>query len=335
MMRTSINDRVCYCASNLAYLVDGNGDFLPNKYPHKYVNNPYLKFVKEAGLQHVKAFANSSGIFWDKINAVIVMEFPGFTILAFRGTLPPVPCTVAGIQDWIQDFCLAPKEVNGYPGLVHAGIYDGYASLKDELFNYLSSLDPKSIWVTGHSKGGPMATYGVWDCLQKGFQPHYITTFASPRPGSEGFASEYMQALRQAHLIQTRYENDLDIVPFLPPDEKTAGELAFILGVIGGLAGIDGHPDIELLLEFLAGVFAADAYGDYTHVGTLSYITADHKIVPADSAPAKARIHQFTKLFEDKWFWDAFGSIGDAHLISIGHGYQEGVFPGIAAPAKS
>ena len=74
------------------------------------------------------------------------------------------------------------------------------------------------IYVTGHSKGGALASLGAWLLLQTpngSLKPTQALTFASPHAGNVDFAKAY-----NAKLSQVRYENYLDLVPFVPPENE-------------------------------------------------------------------------------------------------------------------
>lgn len=325
MITTSLVDKLAYCASNIAYDFNSEGVFLPNKEPGKYQNDPYLKFLHQNGASRIVPFSNSDGWSWDLINAAIIIEFPKISILAFRGTIPPIPPSCIAFQDWMSDLLVGTKRVNGFEGRVHTGIYDAYHSLKDEIFSHLESGKP--LIITGHSKGGPMSTYAAYDAINHyGLEVHKVITFASPRPGDREFANEYNAILASKGLFQTRYENDLDVVPLLPPEQDNDREYAELLSVMAfGLYRLGYHKMAEAV-EIFAGLLEGIYEMDYYPVGKLQYITKDHQIVPESPSLWSVRAAQFGILFEDHPL-TALSYIFGAHSIAIGGGYQKGVFP--------
>ncbi len=327
MILTSQLDHLCYCASNLAYLVDGKGHFLPNVYPNHYRNNPYLKYV--SGYSKVQAFSNEKGWIVDKINAAILIEYPTFNVLAFRGTLSSRNC--ASLQDWINDLNVAPTIVRGYDGAVHTGIYKAYLTLKTDIFEALEKQKDKSkpIIVTGHSKGGPMTSYAAFDLIQAGHKLIHVATIASPRPGDSAFAKSYTDLLTSKGLKQIRYENDLDIIPLLPPEPGRLDEYGFFLILLGILFDISDHPVIGTIIDLFGAILEDASSWDYAPVGKLQYITKDHNVVGESAHLWDQRLTQFENNFKNHLLdpMKAVENIFAAHGISIGHGYQKGIFP--------
>jgi putative lipase involved disintegration of autophagic bodies len=78
---------------------------------------------------------------------------------------------------------------------VHAGFYDAPVAIIGDIAKAVHALNPSGalpVYVTGHSKGGAMASIAAY-ILQQGFgiklQP--LVTFASPRAGDSGFQAGY------------------------------------------------------------------------------------------------------------------------------------------------
>lgn len=327
MIDTTTVDKIAYCASNLAYDFNSDGVFLPNKYPKRYQNDPYLKYLHQCGAQRIIPFSNSEGWFWDPINAAIIIEFQRYTLLAFRGTIPPSVSCLA-LQDWLNDLLVDTKPVRGFEGRVHAGIYDAYDTLKSDIFNELNNRKGLPLVITGHSKGGPMTTYAAYDALNLDHSVYKVITFASPRPGNSEFANAYNSIMRHNGLTQTRFENDLDIVPLLPPEKDRDQEYAALLSAMAYGLKLMKHPDMAAALETIAGMLEAIYHLDYYPVGELRYITKDHNIVPNSPSLWSTRSAQFLNLFEEHPL-TALSYIMHAHSIGIGGGYQKGVFPSL------
>lgn len=134
----------------------------------------------------------------------------GEVVLAFRGTL------VGGgtsILDWLNDFHADLISADGCPGRVHAGFASSLGNLWPGVMEALKDADcvpgiRKSLWITGHSKGGAVAHLA--GCWLASMSPQ-VMTFAAPRAGDLEFASLYPA------LKVTRYEGTNDVVPWLPP----------------------------------------------------------------------------------------------------------------------
>ncbi|MDR2003913.1 MAG: lipase family protein [Prevotella sp.] len=131
-------------------------------------------------------------------------------ILAFRGT--------DGTLDWLNDFnyIQIPFSYSGKvigTGKVHTGFYDAIMSISDEIINKLKELKKltsnSKIYVTGHSKGGAMATLLAKILQYEDFTNIFVVTFGSPRVGDENFKKEYT-------ISHERYESFLDLIPHMP-----------------------------------------------------------------------------------------------------------------------
>jgi len=146
-------------------------------------------------------------------------------IVAFRGTEP------TNVINWLADASL--KEVAFHAkakavphGYVHGGFYRNTRAIWPQVVEELARLNPRWIYLTGHSFGGALAVlagallvdykaenhplgYGdLWDRV-KG-----IFTFGQPMVGDQAFADSYAVPL-EGKLLRFVYAHD--IVPHLPP----------------------------------------------------------------------------------------------------------------------
>ncbi len=186
-------------------------------------------------------------------------------VVAIRGTTPPTsdqnPAQV--LIDWALDAVAllqpAAGQPPGFPGKIHFGFYKSFMRLWDKLNGpvraAVNAHPSKTIYVTGHSKGGAICALVAWR-LQVDFPGHKIVVraFAPARVGDGAFASAYNARIKD----HQRYEYDDDIVPHLPLQTKLAQAL--------------GAPTVAaaLLTQVDPG------YGD---VGKLNYIRHDGAIV--------------------------------------------------------
>ena len=161
-------------------------------------------------------------------------------VIAFRGTQFGAPL------DWLQNAGVYLQRVPttyvpaaGAAGTtavprVHEGFYSAMQSLATGLKTVLLDLlqttttttpAPK-IYITGHSKGGSLALlYGLLLVQDPELpNPERITTFAPARVGNTAFADYYNSLLGGSTTIC--YENDLDLIPFLPPGQTTMDDIA-------------------------------------------------------------------------------------------------------------
>lgn len=159
-------------------------------------------------------------------------------------------------------------------GKVHTGFYRGTKSLWKPLRGIIKEMLEESkvngwkqdVILTGHSKGGAMATVAA--VLMKRDSdlpdPSYVCTFASAKVGDSEFCLEYNK-----NINQTSYEAHLDLVPFLPPSSATMEMMN------------------ETMTEMLDSMLWSDTSiqkkenykWDYQTVGTRKFITENNEII--------------------------------------------------------
>lgn len=233
-------------------------------------------------------------------------------ILAFRGTLPPA-LDWASFFDWAQNiFMVAPIAAPPLPGKVHEGFWHAIQAIWSPILTevlQLQTLYPgRSLYITGHSKGGAMA---ILAAALLAFskpadipQPAAVVTFAAPHAGDSTFAAHFPLAA----IPVTPYENYLDLVPFLPPTQVFFEAMTLL-------------PDLP---SWLTNFFNQAAGWNYTALNTIYYyIETDHKIVPNTiwlTVERVAEIVEAMVLLE-------YGAIANAHATACGSGYITGVCP--------
>ena len=161
------------------------------------------------------------------IDAALVGEAQDAIVVAFRGTLPPgSPNPGQVILDWANDVdALLVTDPGGLPGHVHQGFLGSLNALwsaVEQAVKTRSAASPaKPIYVTGHSKGGPLANLAAirLRAALPAAIPVMVATFAGARPGDDVFAAAYKTAIPHS----ARYEYADDIVPHLPPSDEFIG----------------------------------------------------------------------------------------------------------------
>jgi hypothetical protein len=288
------------CAAECTYNIDSNGNYTP----------PHIYHIGAGWLANPQPVAFTGGK--DNINACLVGLNTDGIVIAFRGTLAPVPpYTPAIIRDWVQDFYAIPEVVPAIPGKVHTGFWNALDTLWDNIastIKQLNSTHPTApIYITGHSKGGGLAPIcAARFHFQNGAlpQPSAVYTFAAPHPGDDAFAAGFPLAT----IPVTRYENYLDLVPWLAPGET------FI--------------DLASKIPILGSIFAKAKGWNYTPVGTLQYIKSDSSIIPDNPALSAVRVAEIVyELGSGVLGGDGFSIIADAHHATCGYGYMKGVCP--------
>ncbi|MCM3619606.1 lipase family protein [Sutcliffiella horikoshii] len=143
-----------------------------------------------------------------------VLESEDAIIVSFRGTQTD--------PDWIADAEISQKPFpfcHSKP-LVHSGFLSVYESIRGELFSILDQVDTsKTIFITGHSLGGALATLFSLDCaLNSKCESVIMYSFGAPRVGDEAFAKLYNETVPAS----IRFVNLADLVPFVPPTKVVA-----------------------------------------------------------------------------------------------------------------
>jgi hypothetical protein len=299
---TTIEGRLM-CAASDAYSINEGGVYT--------ALSPYTEGVgwdtTHPPVAIVGGFAN--------INACLVgVNQDDGIIVAFRGTVMPIPVTKTSMLDWWQDIVDSePRVEPNVPGKVHEGFANALETLWTPLLNQISILKGlfpgKPVYVTGHSKGGPMATIFA---ARMHFtpmipdQPNAIYTFASPHPGNKELVDNFPLAV----IPVFRYENYLDIVPLVPPTE-TAIALA------------ENKPVIGKLFKLAKG-------WDYASLGERRYIDKHHQVIYNKPELTKA---EFRKL---AWTVVAgpcgLRKVALAHMYTCGNGYMLGTCPSGVCP---
>lgn len=188
-------------------------------------------------------------------------------IVAFRGTLPPAgPApTPSKVFDWLVNdilgtFAQVPVIGFGDGAAVHSGFWLATTTIWPEVEKAIAAADNGRglpLYLTGHSKGGPMATLAAAYLHQQGGAAPHVVTFASPHPGNGAFAAAYDKVI-----AQRRWEFAKDVVPLVPPTPAVAEDLADLVAEI---------PDVG---ADLAAIFRDAATWDYQPVGTRLYINS-------------------------------------------------------------
>lgn len=250
------------------------------------------------------------------INAATVGQCPFGIVVAFRGTLPPSVNDPDSWLDWLQNFFAVPASSptgpNKVPGQVHSGFFNATTSVIHKVQSLVSGCNPgpdNPVFVTGHSKGGAMASIGAYILSQNLGVPHVqpLVTFASARPGDVGFKAGFQNVLSQA-----RYENFNDIVPLLPPS------IDFIEPMVS-------HPEI-LITDAgrrLAHLLKSAEDWSYVPVGTMLFITSTFQVISNEDVNQQT-LDVVAEFVEDL-LQRNFSSFARAHSLLPGDGYNSGV----------
>jgi triacylglycerol lipase len=130
-------------------------------------------------------------------------------IVAFRGT--------SSTTDWISDAIASQSKykcVKG-AGQSHRGISDIYYSAREPILTALGKLSAdKTLYITGHSLGGALATLcGLDVAVNTLFSEPIVYTYGSPRVGDPSFGKAFTEQVEQSYRVNNRF----DVVTHLPP----------------------------------------------------------------------------------------------------------------------
>lgn len=286
------------CASRCAYSINDAGQYIPT-----------LPYNQAAGwdTSHppVAVFGGDN-----HINACLVGKTPDGIVIAFRGTFPPA-LTIPSIMDWWQDIIDCPPVVAGnIPGLVHSGFWSAvgtlWASIVVQVQQFMQWFPGSSLYLTGHSKGGALAGIAAAHIVfndKRIPQPKAVYTFAAPHAGDTDFADGFPK-----NIPVTRYENYLDIVPYLPPEDSFIKLVARI-------------PYVGQLFEKALG-------WNYDSLGKLQYIEQDHDITGSYFGLSYIRIGEL--IWNMAQGETGFVNIANAHRGGCGCGYFTAICPDVA-----
>lgn len=242
-------------------------------------------------------------------------------IVACRGTLPPSLNDPASLYDWIQDFFAEPTTSTTapyqLPGQVHSGFLDDTRTVADQVASLVKSFNPgpnNPVYVTGHSKGGGVASLLAYILSQNMGIPNVqpLVTFASAKPGDANF-----QAGFQGVLSQTRFENYDDLVPLLPPSSSFISLVVAVVKLIPYVG------------QELANLFQRAENWNYVPVGSQEFITSTFEVMP--NYPVEKQTLDVVWEFGTDLYHEKFSSFAAAHSLAPGGGYNNALAPAKAA----
>jgi hypothetical protein len=197
------------------------------------------------------------------VDRALVGRIPEGVLVVFRGTLPPMDIvngrfvpSKEGIRtifrDWMNNLDIENRPNPDYDDArVHHGfarstknLWEGADGVKARVDALLADGGPRKLYITGHSKGGPLANLTAYRARKAWPDvPVKVVTIAAARPGDRSFAEAY----DRLGIDCVRYEVDTDLVPLVPP-------------------GVDLPGWADKLIELILRRPLPDKYG-YVHVG--------------------------------------------------------------------
>jgi hypothetical protein len=280
-------------ASRCAYAIAATGNLDDKDGDH------YWACSAERGVVERREFADGS----ERINAALIELTPEAVILAFRGTLPPGGnrSDEQVLRDWGADLEADLFTDPAIAGQVHQGFDIAVRSTLADVLGVLNEwkregrLARKKLYITGHSKGGAMASIAAPLLSGYGFRPDAIYTFAAPRAGDADFKDAY----DAKHYNSWRYENRYDVVPHVPPNST----------------------DDELVAKVFADSFREGA-SRFGSVGNLMYIDWGGHLTATYAGLETERKDRFNELIVPSRIAEA---VINAHSSGKGDGYGKAV----------
>jgi pimeloyl-ACP methyl ester carboxylesterase len=154
---------------------------------------PLAPFIPHRNRVRLFAHAGTFGyVVSDKSNLVI----------ALRGT--------DQVIDWVTN--LRTNQVETPCGHAHQGFVESLDSVWDQIVSHVEGLldAGQTVWLTGHSLGGALATLAASRLLALGMEPYLTCTYGAPRVFHPRGAHRYLPRLY-------RFVNQGDLVPSMPP----------------------------------------------------------------------------------------------------------------------
>ncbi len=235
----------------------------------------------------------------------LIGHVPEGIVIAVRGTMPPDPkanhkTMLAVARDWLNDGNLFDTASNDFVDRVHGGfaaaavaLCSGDDGIKAQLTAMLARDGmPQHIYVTGHSKGGPVANLIAWAIRARwgiSSVPVSVVTFAAARAGNAAFRADF----NARGIDCTRYEAFFDQVPKLPLGTDKNHALRKLLDHLGiqlsgdgvGFVGIGAKVEENPLQAIFknAGGLVNIGNGKVDFIDNLAMIVKAHSIGPDTS----------------------------------------------------
>jgi pimeloyl-ACP methyl ester carboxylesterase len=223
--------------------------------------------------------------------------------VSFRGTyisMESMESFIDTVWQFIVNSAYAQVVVND-EFRVHRGYWEALSFIADDLLNALigHGIERKSLFVTGHSAGGAMATIFAWMLYRMGiFAETYV--YSSPRVGDSNFSELFDPLIYEEPIFIRRFEYGYDPVPILFPPPPFLTELAS-----------DALQTLDTVIEDLERFFPIDlsAYKasgvEYIHTGPLFYGDPDNDSLVASISLGSLLGKMAGDAIED-WLYETF-----------------------------
>ena len=267
------------CASGCSYNIDNSTGVYTSPAGNPF--GPAIGWLTGVPTAIVGGDVNENAALVGKVNLTINNAPTESIVIAYQGTIPPA-LNIISIVDWLTDFTDKPVAASPkIPGLVHSGILQDVNDTLGQVIHAVQSLQNAQgtlpVYITGHSKGGGQASITA-ALLNVGIPmmvaPTAVYTFASPMIGNQDFVNGFSK-----NIPVYRYENNLDIVPFLAPSSSFIATLKSKAHIFPPTVDLDA---IILLMETGGG----NGKWGYVPLGELNFVNGNSITNPATNPSA-------------------------------------------------
>jgi triacylglycerol lipase len=143
-------------------------------------------------------------------------------IVAFRGT--------DELSDWMANFKYSLIKTEGFFGEIHEGFYHNFRLLWKEVretFEDFKRGTYKSLWFTGHSLGGALASLAVAALIQEDYPVYGLYTFGQPRVGNREFARILNVEFKDRYFLFINHQDIVTRIPTRKMGYSHAGNLLY------------------------------------------------------------------------------------------------------------
>ncbi len=196
------------------------------------------------GFDSIDVFGNAGSANGDSSRGFVASREDAI-VLAFRGTI------FENIGDWIINLNFQQVEDNG--ALVHQGFFEALSDVWSSIETLLrkrTNEKRRTIWITGHSLGGALATLATRWVAEWRIAPVETFSFGQPRVGN----GEMVRQIRTPFYRFAYHADPVPLAPFSLPrqlDYKHAG-MPEILYADGSVLETAANPLTGILLTALS-----------------------------------------------------------------------------------
>lgn len=131
-------------------------------------------------------------------------------VFSFRGTEPK------NIDDWQTNFSV--KLIESHFGKVHKGFESAFLEIWEDIQSTIKEFrgesDKQSIWLTGHSLGGALATLAGMYLHIKDIKVNGLYSFGSPKIGNQNFVDKFDKIFKDKYFRFVNNNDGVVLVPF-------------------------------------------------------------------------------------------------------------------------